>query len=87
MILTVTIIRNILLFGEKLFATPFVRGRIDDWSKFKVHTGKPGELPPCPTCGGTKTQPYKEKGIMCEDCGTVLVDTTGKYVATPSSTG
>ena len=29
--------RKELDFGEKLFAIPFVRGRIDDWSRFKVH--------------------------------------------------
>ena len=28
--------RSALLFGEKLFAIPFVRGRIDDWSKVGV---------------------------------------------------
>ncbi len=26
-----------LKFGEELFAIPFMRGRIDDWSKSKVH--------------------------------------------------
>jgi len=26
-----------LQFGEELFAIPFMRGRVDDWSKFKVH--------------------------------------------------
>jgi len=29
--------RPALQFGEELFAIPFVRGRIEDWSRFKVH--------------------------------------------------
>ncbi len=73
--------RKELLFGEKLFATPFVRGRIDDWSKFAVHVGEPGKLPPCPSCGSAETRPYKEKGVVCKICGATLVDTTGKYIA------
>ena len=34
--------RKELIFGEKLFATPFVRGRIDDWSKYQVFVQKRG---------------------------------------------
>lgn len=34
--------RKELIFGEKLFATPFVRGRIDDWSKYQVFVEKRG---------------------------------------------
>ncbi|KKL51884.1 hypothetical protein LCGC14_2291020 [marine sediment metagenome] len=34
--------RRELQFGEKLFAIPFVRGRIDDWST--VHVGEPGKV-------------------------------------------
>ena len=73
--------RRELQFGEKLFAIPFVRGRIDDWSKFTVHVEEPGKLPPCPNCGSTETRPYKGKGKVCKICGTTLVDTTGKYIA------
>ena len=32
--------RKELVFGEKLFAIPFVRGRINDWEKFKVYSTK-----------------------------------------------
>lgn len=32
--------RSPLKFGEKLFAIPFVRGRVEDWSKLKVHLVK-----------------------------------------------
>jgi len=64
--------RKELTFGEKLFAIPFVRGRINDWSKFKVHTVEEEEIPPCPNCGGSKTSRYKDQGIVCATCGTVL---------------
>jgi len=36
--------RPALQFGEELFAIPFVRGRIKDWNRFKVHTIE--EAPP-----------------------------------------
>lgn len=60
--------RKHLLWGEKLFAIPFVRGCITDWSKFKVYKTP---ISKCPKCGNRDFR-HVDGHINCKNCGTVI---------------
>jgi len=66
--------RSKLPFTQELYAIPFLRGRIDDWSKITVKSDR--EELVCPTCGSRDVRKRPE-GWLCAKCGT-LVTQNGK---------
>lgn len=66
--------RSRLPFTEELYAIPFLRGRIDDWSKIVVKSDR--DEMSCPTCG-SKDVRKRPEGWLCAVCGT-LVKQDGK---------